>query len=541
MINGDVRNLPVKSQQSLPGLMSCKKSPEKQEEPKDTISLQGKSILDDHVIMPPNLNKISINKTLVNFAESLEEKSATGQEKEWTIMFYMDGANDLEPHMAKAMLDLENVGSNDKVNLVAQIARLSQDEVKKVLGEKYKDNPKALEEVRNHKTNVDGDWNGVRRYYIVNNQDTASRHPYYTSTMEKNLYLTDISHPQTLADFVSWGIKKYPAKHYMLVFMDHGAGWPGALNNDFSGYNGQMMSTPSIAEALKTAEKTTNKKLDIVHFATCLMGSSEVAYQLKDSADYMIASEEMGTTKALNYGPVLQKINDSLRNGGSSTKDLSRMIVNHFKENQDAFMTHAAIDLSMMEEVKNKIDELALALHNTATSVNLLKEIIGGVQNYGNLSFEDTYRDYRDLKDFANAIMLDDRITDEKLKVAAFNVRLAVEQAVVGITPPATYTREETAGVTVEHHGRRKITRVNVIEEDIGGGGMSIYLPLEKKADYDKLKQDYSQLDIAQKTQWDEFVDKEVNSPSAADKGWTDLVRTLERGINSPSGDGGKA
>ena len=291
------------------------------------------------------------------------------------------------------------------------------------------------------------------------------------------------------------------------------------------------MSTPSIAEALKTAEKTTNKKLDIVHFATCLMGSSEVAYQLKDSADYMIASEEMGTTKALNYGPVLQKINDSLRNGGASTKDLSRIIVNHFKENQDAFMTHAAIDLSMMEEVKNKINDLAVALHNTSTPLNLLKEIISGTQNYGNLSFEDTYRDYRDLKDFAYAITLDDRITDEKLKVAAFNARLAVEQAVVGITPPATYTREETAGVTVEHHGRRKITRVNVIEEQIGGGGMSIYLPIEKKSDYEKLKQEYSQLDIAKNTQWDEFIEKEINSPSMGDNAWKNLVQTLDKGV----------
>lgn len=197
MINGDIRNLSIKNQQNISGQASLKKSSEKQEEPKDTITLQGKSILDEQVIMPPNLNKISINKTLVNFAESLEEKPSPGQEKEWTIMFYMDGANDLEPHMAKAMLDLENVGSNEKINIVSQIARLSQDEVKKVMGEKYKDDPKALEELKNYKTNIDGDWNGVRRYYIVNNNDTKSRHPYYTSNLEKNLYLTDISNPQT--------------------------------------------------------------------------------------------------------------------------------------------------------------------------------------------------------------------------------------------------------------------------------------------------------------------------------------------------------
>ena len=33
--------------------------------------------------------------------------------------------------------------------------------------------------------------------------------------------------PRTLVDFASWGITAYPAKHYALIFWDHGASWPG--------------------------------------------------------------------------------------------------------------------------------------------------------------------------------------------------------------------------------------------------------------------------------------------------------------------------
>jgi hypothetical protein len=488
---------------------------EKDNSEKDTVTIQGKSSLQNELIMPPDLRKIHINKTLVNFADSLEpDKGQDSQGKEWTVMFYMDGANDLEPHMANAMLDLEKAGSSDKINLVSQIARLSQDELLKIMEEKYKNDPKALESVKNHKTGIDGDWHGVRRYYVVKNNDTESRHPYYTSNMVENLYLTDISHPQTLSDFVSWGMKNYPAKHYMLVLMDHGAGWPGALSNDFSGSDGQMMSTPSIAEALKSAEARAHKKLDIIHFDTCLMGAAEVAYQLKDSADYMIASEEIGSSAALRYGNIIEKIDKIVRNTETTPRDISRLIVNHFtKDNPDAFKTHAAIDLKEMEKVKMSLDEAIEALNKTDTPMPVLKDVVKSVQSYGRMAPYHPFTDYRDLKDLAVTIQNDDRITDENLKKAAKKLIFTIEQAVVALKPPSKYVKEEVE--KVEKSGRVIKTHIVVTEEEIGGGGLSIYLPLQESDTYKKFQEYYSQLDMSQKSQWDEFLDKITHSPDS--------------------------
>ena len=511
MISGDIRN--IKSSQVNKGITAGKKVVDTSECPRDSFAHNGDRLQTNEVIMPPDLRKININKTLVSFAESLEAKPHEGQEKEWTVMFYMDGANDLEPHIANAMLDLERVGSNDKINLVSQVARLSQDELKKLLEIKYKEsqNPKDLEAL-NHNTNIDGDWQGVRRYYVVNNKDTGSRHPYYTSEMKENLYLTDISHPQTLANFVSWGIKNYPAKHYMLVVMDHGSGWLGAITNEFSGSNGQMMSTPSIAEALKSAEKTTNRKLDIVHFATCLMGSSEVAYQLRDTADYMIASEELGTTKALNYGSIIEKLNTSIRSGDTTPRDLSRMIVNHFiKDNPDAFKTHSAVDLDKMGEVKDKLEEVVSALNNTTTPMEILKQIVENVQSYGKMASYHPFTDYRDLRELAIAIQNNPEIKDETLKEAAYKLSLAVDQAVVIKTPPTQY-RTETVE-KIEKVGKTRKTHIVINEEEISGGGLSIYLPLKEGNTYRKFKEDYTQLDLAKDTQWDEFLEKITHIP----------------------------
>ncbi|MFN8613290.1 MAG: clostripain-related cysteine peptidase [Vulcanimicrobiota bacterium] len=35
--------------------------------------------------------------------------------------------------------------------------------------------------------------------------------------------------PKNLADFIKWGIEKYPAKNYWLVISDHGDAWTGSL------------------------------------------------------------------------------------------------------------------------------------------------------------------------------------------------------------------------------------------------------------------------------------------------------------------------
>jgi len=37
----------------------------------------------------------------------------------------------------------------------------------------------------------------------------------------------DMGDPQTLIDFVTWAVQKYPAQKYALILSDHGGGWTG--------------------------------------------------------------------------------------------------------------------------------------------------------------------------------------------------------------------------------------------------------------------------------------------------------------------------
>ncbi len=98
-----------------------------------------------------------------------------------------------------------------------------------------------------------------------------------------------ITKPEALEDFIASGMTKYPANHYMLVFMGHGGAWKGALE----------MTPDQMGKAVKSAlakvsEKTgKDEKIDITLFNSCLMANVEALSQMKETSDITIASEDV--------------------------------------------------------------------------------------------------------------------------------------------------------------------------------------------------------------------------------------------------------
>ena len=80
--------------------------------------------------------------------------------------------------------------------------------------------------------------------------------------------------PQTLVDFVSWGVKEFPAQHYALMLWDHGSSWAGIAFDDTDGEKG--ISLPELDAALRTSSNPDRRssKLDLIGFDACLMASS---------------------------------------------------------------------------------------------------------------------------------------------------------------------------------------------------------------------------------------------------------------------------
>lgn len=105
-------------------------------------------------------------------------------------------------------------------------------------------------------------------------QDTVYRFPSRNS-----------AEPESLTSTMKVVQTMFPADEYGLFLWSHGTGWlpQGYFSKSFGSDNGVEME-------LKEMVKAIPYKLSFVAFDACLMGCVEVAYQMKDSVDYIISS-----------------------------------------------------------------------------------------------------------------------------------------------------------------------------------------------------------------------------------------------------------
>ncbi|MCE1247857.1 MAG: clostripain-related cysteine peptidase [Firmicutes bacterium] len=363
--------------------------------------------------------------------------------RKWTILVYAAADNDLEKYIIKDVNDMENVGSSNNMNLVVQIDR----------GQK----PSELS----------GGWAGARRYKLETNVD-----PYnLDSPVLQDMGQINMGDPKTLQNFVEWGVKEYPAQHYMLVISDHGMGWKGAVEDD--SHNG-WLSMPATREALEKAKDNTGVKLDIIGYDACLMGQSEVAYELKDVANYMVASPDSEGAEGWPYNNMLDKnilknLNMALMAKFSlDPPALAKFIVRAASQDQNNLPTMSAIELDKMDNVAKASNKLVEAVLASDTPPALLKTLVRKTQPFE--GFKDHY-------DFCSRIVTSEDVKDVKLKEAAQGVMDSLYNAVM-----------------YEEHSSKSP----------GGHGLSVHLP-SYRATY---QDEYRQTQWAKDTKWDKMIDK---------------------------------
>jgi len=246
--------------------------------------------------------------------------------REWTIIGYFNGNNNLDNTQAGTsyiigdVQEMEHAGSSDKVNSVIMLSSLKT--------------------------------GGNAKYYNI--EKASNQLPdKVKSPMLEDMGSKDMSDPQTLIDFIDYALVHYPAKRYMLILNSHGGGWEGVSPDEANG-SGDMMSIYDLREAMEKGPH-----FDVVVFHACLMSMSEVAYEIKDLADYLVASEiSMPALSVLGADEWLQDLMDD---PGMSSYDLSKKIVQCVYNNGEFAQktTHMAVtDLSKMDVLGVKIGNL---------------------------------------------------------------------------------------------------------------------------------------------------------------------------------------
>jgi hypothetical protein len=338
----------------------------------------------------------------------------------WTFMVYVDGDNNLEDAALDDFLEMAAVGSNADLNIVAQVDR-----------------------VGGH-ADGHGDWTDTRRF-LISSGNTPSMTPL------DNLGEQNMGDPAVLQDFVEWAVTSYPAQHYALSIWNHGGGWrlsrtnmaaaaTGAITRGESDvgvaravawddtdndklYIKEVQNALTAAKANLDARIGTAVKLDIVGFDACLMGMLEVAYALRDVANFMVGSEENEPADGWPYDVILQHLKDT---PAMTPRSLAGVIVTDYHQSYTgrSGITQSALDLAELGDVVTSLD--ALVDQATAEWAQLAQARANSVVYHpsGSPSYWGT-----DLRGFADEVAA--RVSAVAIRDAAVGLRQAIDDFIV--------------------------------------------------------------------------------------------------------------
>ena len=375
--------------------------------------------------------------------------------RNWLFMIYMDGDNNIEHWAIEDLNEMEAVGSSDLFTIVVQLDRWDG-----YHDGKYGSFTTTLEDDVSN-----GNWTGTRRYYITKDNDPNI----INSKLISDIGEVNMADSNTLEEFVIWAETNYQKTNtYALDLWDHGAGWVRICKDEESGNDNLTMI--ELKEAMNAIKTEMGQNIDVILMNACMMQMAEVAYQLKDTADVMIGSEETIPGLSLPYDQILADLRSTPQ---LTTNNFASIVVNDYINyynsswETDRRVTLSAISLRNFPSIASAINSFSQEL---LTKVDQwTQEITEARNSTESYSFITSYRDIYDF-----ALKIKSSVDDPQIQNSAQGVMDAIDNAII------------SEGHLVLHPNSH---------------GLTIYWP--EKADYSV---SYEDLDFAVDTSWDEFL-----------------------------------
>lgn len=325
------------------------------------------------------------------------------------------------------------------------------------------------------------------------------------------------AHRDTLATFVTNAILTHPnATQIVLSLVGHGAGWganglpaqprtwteQGTIINDGAGgmlwddtptdgsTQSQSLSTRALASALAQVKATTGRTIDLLYLDACSMAMVEVAYELRETIAYLLASENTKWA-TFPYDELLPLVAD-MTDGKSLGQAWLNQEVSVLQRNPGHRFTFSLIDVAQTPAVVIATTTLATALTPLLATQHLaIKEVFTQTSHFdsnydGQITGDDAFVD---LTDFAHRLAL--RFPNEAAVVSAAQaVQAAVAKAVISKEFDDTLANSVAPAANVWSNL----------------GGLSVYLPLAN--DESKRRELYNAANLAWAAQgaWDEWI-----------------------------------
>lgn len=348
-----------------------------------------------HFLVPLTLLCITIAQILPRTSYAEETDKIT---KQWTLMVFMNGDNNLNNAGVRDLAEMQAVGSTSDINIVV---------------------------LRDY-----GPKQSTKILYVNKGSSTV------IYDFNKNLDTGDYN---ALINFFQFVKTNYPANHYLVDVWNHGGGWrervnKGISNDDTSGHSISTIQLGQAADAIRAINN--NKKVDILGMDACLMAMAEVIYEVKDSFNYVIASEETEPGDGWNYTSILNKL---VANPAMSAEELSKEQVDSYIDDNDYYgVTQSAINV---EKFVASIDTLkkytARAKEIMATNKDAFIYARNNATSYD-------YREYKDMIGFMSIV--NDKVSDQELLAIS---EIAIRQISDSIVASRHIGKDGSYGIAV--------------------------------------------------------------------------------------------
>lgn len=363
----------------------------------------------------------------------------------WTVLVFMNAANDLYAFSTLNMNQMESVAQNPEVRFVVQ----------------WKQSQSLYPASSFH---------GTRRYLVKPDGSQA-----VVSQLVQNMGGgVDMGDPSTLLGFINWAKTYYPADRYCLVVWNHGNGWRRRpLSDDWItravSYDDETLNAIQIWEL---GQAIGSNQFDILAWDASLMQMLEVAYEVEDQADFVVGSEESPPGAGYPYHLVFDNFRDA---PDQTTRNLAKAFVDGMLEEpsyQNAKITQSVIDTTKLDALSAAVSNLGVELSNNLGSVGtLVPTVRQQAQSYS----PTTSRVYRDLIDVCE--------------------RIAAGTSIPGLDSAALAARQAALDAIVweGHNGNSP-------------GSRGIAIDFSSGQTFGASADDYALLKFGQLTQWDEWL-----------------------------------
>jgi len=410
----------------------------------------------------------------------------TAEMAEWTILILIQASNNLESFAHTNMKEMMKWGSTNKVNILVDL----------------------------HKTG-DKSWKyKIERGACVIEEVSARSNE---STIEKEVF-----------ESAQWAITSYPAKKFAIVFWNHGVGCidpqisggkPGYLiENSWRGGQAAIEDEPSRAtrniipadrgilfdderatylsnqglrKTLKriSTELLNGEKINLIGMDACLMAMLEIADQIKEYAEYFVASEEFEFAQGWPYGDIIEKVTTT---PGISSKELATFIVlayQRYYNNKTSYYTQSSVELSEIGKLKENLNTLAQYLLLKKKDDPIRMKLF--IQQARSQALSFSVSDYVDLHSFYQELL---KLTNQ-----------ALDQPNGKTMPTPQLKKEAFQDIKTILTSGLDIIKDTVVTNVAGrylarAGGLSIYFP-QKSIDAS-----YVNTKLAQTTAWSSFI-----------------------------------